>query len=391
MKIIYSAGYSSYQKHFAESWLKEIIQPGYDITPIDHRQELGVEKAYSPAHLNRLFALKDKTLLSFYQKIEGLAEAHDVLLVDRENVFHPEFVKSLGSKRIYTAIVSGDDPEASDDCSKPYVHAFDHSFCLGVNFDNNTKITEKFLQWGAKRANWWPYGVRHSDYDASLTEADIFNQNRDIDLVYVGNFSLKLERIVEIKKAFPHMTIYCRGGWNWRGLLGNPLTRKRVYGRWNTKAVYAGVQAIFLGLGQVKELPATGLVPLYQRCKIGINFEQSYGPSNVRTYQLPANGVMQVADNPEGLSQVFELGKEVVAYRSPKEAIEQIIYFLKHDEERKKIAAAGFRRTMKDYKRPTTFARAMGQIKQGMLADGLRHFKDGTPIKVTGLESSPDI
>ena len=172
------------------------------------------------------------------------------------------------------------------------------------------------------------------------------------------------------------MKIYGLGGWDWRSLAGSILLQSQ-------RKVHTFSNVLFGGLWQVKELPVSELVPLYQRCKIGINLHMSFGPSNVRTYQLPSNGVMQICDCLEGLSQVFEIGREVVAYRSVKEAIERIRYYLEHDDERKRIAAASFRRTMRDYKRLTTFSKAMTDIKKGMLEDGIRHFKSGKPVNIT--------
>lgn len=377
MKIIFSWGARKEEKPIVEAEVKEWSNTGCSITSIDHREELSIERVWLPQKLNELYANKDETLCKFYNKIADLAETHDVFIVGGDNVYHPEFIKSLNN--IYTVIVSGDDPESSDRCSKPHVHAFNHSFCLGVNFDKDTKITEKFLRWGAKRADWWPHGFSQDEYDTSLTEGGIYNQERDIDLVYVGTSWLKLERLAEVKKAFPQMKIYGRG-WSWRAILYQPISYYRAYGKWRWRTLPGAIKALLLGLWQVKELPADEVVPLYQRCKIGINLHLSFGPSNRRTYQLPANGVMQICDCPEGLGQMFEIGKEVVAYHSVEEAIELIRYYLEHDDERKKIAAAGFKRTMKDYKRLTTFSRAMDKVKKGMLEDGIRYFKDGTPV-----------
>ena len=134
---------------------------------MDHRAELGINRAWSPEELNELYTNKDERLNRLYNKINKLTSTHDVLVVNHENVYHPEFIKSL--ENIYTVIVSGDDPENSDNCSKPYVHAFNHSFAWGVNFDKDTKVTEKFRQWGAKRADWWPHGVNYNMYNLNNT------------------------------------------------------------------------------------------------------------------------------------------------------------------------------------------------------------------------------
>jgi spore maturation protein CgeB len=47
--------------------------------------------------------------------------------------------------------------------------------------------------------------------------------------------------------------------------------------------------------------------------------------------------------------RIFEPGKEAVFYDSTEDAIEKIKYYLQHDNEREKIARAGFARVHRDY------------------------------------------
>jgi spore maturation protein CgeB len=44
------------------------------------------------------------------------------------------------------------------------------------------------------------------------------------------------------------------------------------------------------------------------------------------------------------IAECFEEGKEIVTFRSLEECMEKIAYYLEHEEERKQIAAAGFRK-----------------------------------------------
>jgi len=88
---------------------------------------------------------------------------------------------------------------------------------------------------------------------------------------------------------------------------------------------------------------------------VGINIHNSTGPINFRTFYLPANGVLQICDNKSHLGQIFELGKEVVGYDSIDEAIELTRYYLEHEEERRAIAAAGWRRTLREYNEVAAF------------------------------------
>jgi spore maturation protein CgeB len=361
MKILYCWDHHEKIKPLIHTRITNITNHDYDLTSLNHRKELGIERAWHPDELDKLYRNKDERLLIFYEKVRHMIQDYDVFLVNHENIYHPDFVKSL--KNVYTVLASADDPESSDFCSKPYVHAFDHCFAWGVNFDKDTKITQKYIEWGAKRAHWWPHGAAEDMYNPDLSENDIYNKERDISVVFVGTHYLKTDRIIKVKKALGNkLSIYGRG-WSWR------ICMKHL-------------------IWKINELSMDALVPLYQRTKIGINIHMSYGPSNVRTYQLPANGVMQICDCREGLGDVYKIGKEVICYDTVKEAIDLIQYYLVHENERKEIAAAGFKRTMRDYKRVTTFNRAIEQIKIGMLEDGINYFKDGTPVTIKQSKSN---
>ena len=51
-----------------------------------------------------------------------------------------------------------------------------------------------------------------------------------------------------------------------------------------------------------------------------------------------------------GLDEAFVDGKEIVMYHSPEEAVELSDYYLQHDEQRMKIAEAGYSRVLEDYR-----------------------------------------
>jgi len=221
-------------------------------------------------------------------------------------------------------------------------------------------MTDKFREWGAKRAIWFPMGVREFYYDPKLSEKDIFTRGRGIDLIYVGApYREKIPILLKLRKALRHkFKLY--GNWSWKAW-GYTLY---YYKRWLWP----------------QTLPQSMFVPTYQNAKIGINMHLSGELGNGRLYQLPANGVMQICDCADILGEVFEPGKEIVSYRNMDEAIELIRYYLEHDEERKMIAAAGFRKAMKDYKYSTCLDRVLEDVKQGMREKGIRRLKDGAPL-----------
>jgi hypothetical protein len=79
-----------------------------------------------------------------------------------------------------------------------------------------------------------------------------------------------------------------------------------------------------------------------------IGIAESYA-NNMRLYEATGAGTLLITDWKENLNEMFEVGKEVVAYRTPKECVELIRYFLKHEDERQAIARAGQERTLRDH------------------------------------------
>ncbi|HEY5588090.1 MAG TPA: glycosyltransferase [Candidatus Paceibacterota bacterium] len=346
LKIIYSFGvYKDFEK---EIEITERFSNGkYQIIPFNHRKFLGWEKDVSPWQLDDYYRNGHEGLKKLYKHIKELCKDADVFYVDHECVYHPDFIKEL-SKNIYTVYYSGDDPETSYWRSKPYLYAFDHTFCYGVYHSQKQKMNEKFIEWGAKRADLRPHGCWDNQFDHLISEDAILNKHRDIDIIFIGGSATKSRNdfLLKLKKVFgPSFHIYG----NWDGLKGVLARAYHGYG--------------FLS---INKLPQNLLLNYYQRAKIGINIHQSFGPCNLRLYELPMNGIMQICDNKLGLAELYELDKEVVGYDTFEEAVEKIRYYLKNDEERKKIALNGYKKTKEKYLFRTTFYDSMEKIILGM-------------------------
>jgi len=80
--------------------------------------------------------------------------------------------------------------------------------------------------------------------------------------------------------------------------------------------------------------------------------------SNMRLYEATGVGTCLLTDWKANLAELFEPDVEVVTYRNSKEAIEKVRYLLGHESERRAIAAAGQRRTLRDH----TFDRRAEQL-----------------------------
>jgi len=93
--------------------------------------------------------------------------------------------------------------------------------------------------------------------------------------------------------------------------------------------------------------------------KITLNM---HGPSqntkagNMRLWEATGVGALLLTDDKDNMRDHFEPGKEIVTYTSVGDAIDKIKYFLTHENERRAIAEAGQRRTLRDYTYDQRFA-----------------------------------
>jgi len=70
---------------------------------------------------------------------------------------------------------------------------------------------------------------------------------------------------------------------------------------------------------------------------------------NCRAFEIPAMGGFQMINWRDGLDDLFEIGKEIVAFHSLSELKEQIHYYLRHEDQRRAIAEAGYKRAHADH------------------------------------------
>lgn len=71
--------------------------------------------------------------------------------------------------------------------------------------------------------------------------------------------------------------------------------------------------------------------------------------NNMRLFEATGCGALLITDYRSNLHELFEIGREVVAYRSPEEAVALIRYYQAHPEEAEVIAKAGQQRTLRDH------------------------------------------
>jgi spore maturation protein CgeB len=323
MKIL--LGYSYYPyfydvKEWVEAWVARLNKAGFEIDAVP----LTINPPAPPCWwdmLDKKWKLGDRQLLTFYENLARKLENYDVFLNWNGINIHPEILKYFPSFNVYSCF---DDPDSSERLSRPVAKYYD--LCLVGNIAE----VKTYTGWGVKESRFWPLGFMSTDYDPELKEEDFYKKNRNIDLSLLCERKYipdRIKRLDTYSKAFPTGMFY-GNGWD-RGLY-----------------------------------PENKKVELYQGTKIGPNFHNSTGPVNFRTYTLPANGVMQICDNKEQLGKIFELDKEVVGFDTVEEAIELTKYYLAHQDERIRIAMAGWKRAIKDYNEVAVFSLAEKYINE---------------------------
>lgn len=79
--------------------------------------------------------------------------------------------------------------------------------------------------------------------------------------------------------------------------------------------------------------------------------------NNMRLYEATGIGSLLLTDHKENLGELFELGREAVSYRDADDLVAKIGYYLVHEDERREIASAGQKRTLRDHGYPVRMRR----------------------------------
>lgn len=166
-------------------------------------------------------------------------------------------------------------------------------------------------------------------FDASVLEA-VGPVEKDIDVSFVGGISRHHGKAVPILGYMARNTPMEFFGYGAESLPRDSAIRARHHGEvW--------------GLDMYRAL-ARSRITLNRH----INVAERYA-NNMRLYEATGVGALLLTDRKDNLGDLFEIGKEVVAYSSAEEAAELIRYYLAHPDEAQAIARAGQARTLREH------------------------------------------
>ena len=113
---------------------------------------------------------------------------------------------------------------------------------------------------------------------------------------------------------------------------------------------------------------------------------------NPRTFELASCGAFQLVDERSLLPEVFEIGKEIVTFSSPKDLRDKMAYYSERPEERFKIAQASRNRVLSEH----TYAHRIQQMLSIIYSSKYEHLKsrsDAHPWKkmLERAKSEPEL
>jgi spore maturation protein CgeB len=347
MRILYSFNKNGFE---AEYWTREIENastPSYTFVPFNHGDYVDPIKCGRAQLVDNLYFRRDAALVHLYEVFEQTLSSNriDAVIVDNCLPYHPDFLRKIP---VYKVLRTSDGPMTAYDRDFAYLHAYHQVLFHSPAYSSDLSMAEKLRYCGASNADFWPMALFDAAFDPGITEDDVQDDSRDVDIVFVGALHInKMPLLATVKRAFGRRCV----------LRGLSNLKRNVY--FNAKYGWPG---------WVTPISFEEYVPLYRRAKIGFNVHNrgDYTVGSYRLFELPGNGVMQISDGGLYLNDFFRVGDEVVTYVDAAELVDKLGYYLTHDLERKRIALNGFRRVHADHRFALRMRQAGELIERGM-------------------------
>lgn len=231
---------------------------------------------------------------------------------------------------IKTAVWFPDDPYHSDLTLKLAPH-YDYVFTLELS------CVPHYRAAGCQKVHYLPFGV-----SPLRVRPQRVDTSYHYDICFIGTaFWNRTAFFDQIAEYLQRKRVFING-WFWDRMSKYPLLSDKIQGYW---------------------LPPEESVRYYSGAKIVINLhraidDESHNTNsrglpavsvNPRLFEIAACGTLQLADVREQLSAMYVPGSEIVTFASPQELVEQIEYYLNHEEERRMIALNGIKRTLNSH------------------------------------------
>lgn len=297
---------------------------GHEVLIFDYRQDKTVFLQYLPIIGHRHVIAVFRPLVPVLDlRLVRVAEEFrpDFILVDKgESIWAGTILELKRRLKVPVALLFVDDPQFHF-MARRYYKAYDHYFT------SSFLIERRVREAGFASVHYIPYSFNDKVHRrVELTEEE--RRRYGCDANFVGTF-------------YPERLPYLRA------IRDFDL---RIWGRgWRLPLALAGMSGTYRGAHipseeWVKVMNASITVNIHMRA-----MREGGMKSNGRTYEATACGSLLLTDRALGIEDLFEPGKEIVVYDSPKDLREKLAYYLAHRDEAAAIAEAGYRRCHRDH------------------------------------------
>lgn len=266
----------------------------------------------------------------------------DLVLVLDGMLLPVEQIDAISARGVQTALWLTDDPYYTD-VTVVFAPHYDHVFTLELN------CVAFYQEHGCSSVHYLPLGVHPGWFCPKKVN---LSNRRDICFVGSGYWK-RVELFDQIAPYLAKRDVCISGIW-WKRLKNYKMLAGKIkLNHW-------------MGPEETADF--------YNGTKIVINLHRSHDDEtfnhnsrlikavspNPRTFEISACGVLQLTDMRSDLARFYTPGRDLATFGSAEELVEQIEYYLTHEEQRRQVALQGLRSTMERH----TFAHRLTQLFQ---------------------------
>ncbi len=151
-------------------------------------------------------------------------------------------------------------------------------------------------------------------------------------------------------------------------------------GKWINELAKRNIKISLFGKGWGGYVSFEEMLDIFWHSKINLNFSHSGSYHNVpqikgRVFQVCLAGGFMLTEYAPGIEKYFEIGKEIACFDNIEDMEKKIEYYLTHDEERRTIAYAGWKRAIKEHSSDAMVAEVFNKIEKGQIQSGLKTYQ----------------
>lgn len=190
-----------------------------------------------------------------------------------------------------------------------------------------------------------------------------------------GNFTVcatTFPQYVEKYKALGCKSLWTKWHVNRDLFVDIPFEQKSIHislcGRENKKIEKLRQIAYNLKVVAASSLAQEDMNYVLASSRIGVNYSANPNGGEkqikLRMSEIPAGKALLLTENAEGLSELYDLDKELAVFGSEEEMIDKVKHFLMYPKELQQIALAGHKRFMENYESRRYLPEFLRQIKE---------------------------